>query len=111
MMVTYQTNIKKFTETKEANAKALKLAKEILSEEEELTPGIVAEFLDLSGYPDIEVFIHTTDGDEDPFNYEDEYEDNIYYYLFETGDITRVDYEELTRLAEVHVEFSEKGEL
>lgn len=85
------------------NIEALELSKSILSKSVEITPLVVGKFLVLFSYPDIEVFIHTDDGNDDPFNNEDEYEENIYYILYETGDVVRVTNDELDRLIKVYI--------
>ncbi len=87
----------------EAGLEAVKLAKGLLNEEIEMTPYYVAKFNVLAGYPNVEVFAHT-DAD-DPFIDEGEYEENIYYYLNETGDVIRVILEELERLLIAIIKF------
>jgi hypothetical protein len=95
---------------REANKEAISLAKEILKEEIELTPYVVAKFIKLSGYENLEVFIFVSDTEKDPFNDEDEYEENIYYILYETGDAIRVNYGEFERLLRTYIEIElERG--
>jgi len=88
----------------EAGIEAVKLAKGLLNEEIEMTPYSVAKFNILAGYPNVEVFAHASE-DDDPFIDEGEYEENIYYYLYETGDVIRVTYEELKRLMKVVIKY------
>jgi len=109
----------KIKDIKEANIEALRLAKDILTAKVEITPYIVAAFTALSGFDDVEVFIRTTEKEYDPFNNDSDYDykENIYYYLYETGDIIRVTFEEFERLLKAYVEVeidvfeSEKEEL
>ena len=87
----------------EAGLEAVKLAKGLLNGEIDMTPYSVAKFNVLAGYPDVEVFAHALD--DDPFIDEGEYEGNIYYYLYETGDVIRVTFEELERLMKVLIKY------
>lgn len=67
-------------------------------------------FTALSEFNDLEVFIRTSESEKNPFNNEFDYEENIYYYLYETGDIIRVTHEELDRLMKVFIEIEiERG--
>lgn len=101
MYMTYEVKIK---DIREANIEALKLAKDVLTEKVEITQYVVAEFTALSGFNDLEVFIRTSESESNPFNNGFDYEENIYYYLYETGDIIRVAYEEFDRLLKVFIE-------
>lgn len=94
----------KINDIREANIEALKLAKNVLTEKAELTPYVVAKFTALSGFNDLEVFIRTSESEKNPFNNEFDYEENIYYNLYETGDIIRVTYEEFDRLMKIFIE-------
>jgi hypothetical protein len=96
----------KIKDIREANIEALRLAKDILTDKVEITPYIVAEFTALSGFNDVEVFIRTAEREDDPFNNDSDYdyEENIYYYLYETGYIIRVTFEEFERLLKRYVE-------
>jgi hypothetical protein len=103
MYKTYELKIK---DIGEANIEALRIAKDILAGKVEITPYIVAEFTALSGFNDVEVFIRTAEREDEPFNNDNDYdyEENIYYYLYETGDIVRVTFEEFERLLKRYVE-------
>ncbi|MBU3161630.1 hypothetical protein KPL37_18190 [Clostridium frigoris] len=101
MFMTYEVKI---NDISEANIEALKLAKDVLTEKVELTPYVVAEFTALSGFNDLEVFIRTSESEKNPFNNGVEYEEDIYYYLYETSEIIRVTYEEFDRLMKVFIE-------
>jgi len=100
-MITFDIEIDDF---EQADIESLKLAKGILEEKIEVTPFTVAKFTYLYGYPEVEVFAHSFD-EEDPFDDESEYEENIYYFIYETGDIIRVDYEVLEEMMKEAIKF------
>lgn len=100
MMTTFTLEVKS---PREAGIEAVRLAKGLLTREIKVTPYIVAKFNALAGYPNVEIFAHSTDND-DPFNTEEDYKENIYYYLYETGTVIRVTFQELERLIKIVIE-------
>lgn len=89
----------------EITKEAIEIAKDILNGNTILTPKKVAKFILLSGYPEIvDVFIHINGEEVDPFNDEDEYEENVYYFESSSDDVYRITYDELKRITRVFIQ-------